>query len=523
MMVKIGDKEKCSGCGACAQVCPVNCIEMRHDREGFIYPFANVDKCVECGRCNDICPIDNIAKEKDCSQIFKEPQAFAARIKDDVIREDSSSGGIFSLVANYILEEQGYVYGCILNDKLEAVHIGISSKEELHAMRGSKYVQSVIGDTYEEVKKNLKLNKKVLFVGTPCQAAGLYSYLDNKKYPNLVIIDFICHGVPSPMIFKDYIKMQEKQNNSKITEFRFRNKDKGWNQSGLQLGTKAIYENKMEVRKYPAFKDRYMNAFLDDICLRPSCYNCNFKSVPKVYADITIADFWGINKIDKKMNDKKGLSLVLINSENGKKIWDIVSEKAEFSQYDFETAIKKNPPLIKSAKNNSSRDKFFNDYDKKGYLYVEKKYMSAFKWAQHKVLKILLSYLKKFEQFIKFSIVGLSNTIINLFVYYILIFLRQHYLIAYTAGFLVSVCNAFYWNNKYVFKNKQENSILRAFMKVLASYGVTFLLSVIMMSIIVEILKIPSVIAPILKMIVTIPLNFILNKVWAFKDKQGNC
>ena len=519
-MIEIVDKSRCTGCGACAQTCPLNCIQMEYDTEGFLYPSTDKEKCVNCGKCNDICPIININSNVNDKNFFDEPKAYAARIKDEEIRRDSSSGGVFSLVANHVLSENGAVYGCILNKNLEAVHTRIENKEDLHAMRGSKYVQSRLDNTFKDIKNDLSAGKKVLFVGTPCQTAGLFSYLGNKKIPNLITIDFICHGVPSSLVFKDYIKSEESRIGSKMTEHRFRNKDKGWNQTGLQLGSKSVFENGIIVRRYPAFKDKYMNGFLDDICLRSSCYSCNFKSIPKIYSDITIADFWGINRISKDFNDNKGTSLVLINSIFGEKVWNTLCDDAEFRPVEYRSAIRKNAPLTESARINPDRKQFFKDYIENGYEYVAKKYMTSYKWAIHKIIKLASKYLKKCEQFIKFAIVGCSNTLINLATYYALLFLGIHYLAAYTIGFLVSVCNAFYWNNKYVFKNKQEKNIIKAFFKVFSSYGFTFILSILLMSLMVEILGVTSIIAPIIKLIVTIPLNFILNKVWAFKDKN---
>lgn len=518
-MVVIENKNKCCGCRACEQKCPVNCIEMKRNAEGFMYPQVCETACIGCNACKNVCPvIISAMHENEMTEC--EIKAYGGWNKDEVVRINSSSGGAFSLFAEKIISSGGKVFGCSLDEENRAIHIGADTLDALQALRGSKYVQSDTANTYNEVKESLKEGRMVLFVGTPCQAAGLYSFLGKKAYKNLYIVDFICHGVPSPQVFADYINKLERKNRSRIVAYKFRNKDKGWSQTGLQLGTFYKYQDGTEVRKYPAFCDKYMNAFLDDIVLRPSCYECCFKSLPKVYADFTIGDFWGVDKINPELNDKKGTSLILVNTPKGKKFWDEVSEGFEYKEVDLEKAIRKNPTLLKSAKRLSRRDKFFADYQDKGYDYVEKKYMSAITWGRHKAMTMAKPLCDKLGQFIKFGIVGCSNTLINLAVYYLCLYLGINYIIAYTLGFLVSVCNAFYWNNKYVFKNKQEKSLVRAFIKVFASYGFSFVLSLVMMSLMVEILNISFVIAPVLKLVVTIPINFLLNKVWAFKDTK---
>lgn len=518
-MINILDNNKveCCGCGACNQVCPQQCIEMLSDEEGFLYPVVDKDKCIGCNLCEKVCPIANSGeKESDNTVVFKEPEAYGGWHLDSDVRADSSSGGAFSLFAEYILDKGGIVFGCTLDSDMRAVHIGINSKDELHRLRGSKYVQSIIGDVYGQIKDELINERKVLFVGTPCQVAGLRSFL-GKEHSELYTIDFICHGVPSPALFAQYICELEDRNNATVRSFKFRNKDYGWNQSGLQLGTEVIFDDGTRERKYPAFRDSYMNAFLDDVCLRPSCYECRFKTIPKGYADFTIADFWGVDKVDKELNDKKGTSLILVNSSHGKELWKKVNKDFFYKEVHYSSALRKNPTLFKSSKENCNRDSFFEDFNSRGFTYVEKKYMSALQWFIHKITSILLN---KFGQFIKFGFVGISNTVISLAVYYLLLCFKVNYLIAYTMGFFASVCNAFYWNSKYVFKNKHEKSLLKAFIKTFVSYGVSFLLSIVLMSLLVEKFRISSVIAPLLKMVITIPLNFVLNKVWAFKDKK---
>ena len=507
-MIRVDRKEECCGCGACEQICPNGCIQMKSDMEGFLYPNLEKEKCIECGACEKVCPFT--VNQTNNPDGVMNPYAVGGWHMDQEVRKDSSSGGMFTLLAEAILKRGGVVYGCALDDQMRARHIRVERPEELYKLRGSKYVQSETGDVYRKIKEDLREGAVVLFTGTPCQAAGLKSYMAGSGNEGLYIVDFICHGVPSPRVFKDYIKTEEAKQQEKIVAFRFRNKDHGWSQTGLQLGTKAEYADGRCIRKYPAFMDPYMNAFLEDICLRPSCYECSYKQLPKGYADFTIADFWGVNKVDRELNDGKGTSLVIIHTDKGKQLWETVRHGAYYREVQLEDAVRRNKPLTQAARLNPKRSDFYEDYNSRGFMYVRRKYMSALVWAWHRS-----------EQLIKFALVGCSNTIISLAVYYIFhYFLDANYLIAYTLGFLVSVCNAFYWNNKYVFKDKRENSLVKAFIKLVASYGVSFLLSLVMIGIMVELLRIPSLIAPVLKLMVTIPLNFILNKIWVFKDRK---
>ncbi|MBR5407076.1 MAG: Coenzyme F420 hydrogenase/dehydrogenase, beta subunit C-terminal domain [Lachnospiraceae bacterium] len=513
-MININEKKtNCCGCTACAQVCPKNCITMEADAEGFSYPVVDTDKCISCNRCDSVCPIINKVEAASGDDY---PKAIGGWHKDEDIRALSSSGGAFSLFAQEILEQGGVVYGCALDDKAAARHICVDSLDDLDKLRGSKYVQSALDDVYESIRKLLEEGRKVLFTGAPCQAAGLCSYLGDKRSDNLYLIDFICHGVPSPRVFAEYIAETEKEAGSRVTGFKFRLKDHGWSGSGMQLGTCAEFENGDSIRNYPAFRDPFMNGFLDDTYLRPSCYDCSFKDVKKGYSDFTIADFWGVDKVSDKLNDGKGTSLIIIHNEHARELWNNVKDNFFYQEVSTDAAIKRNRSIKQSPARSRRRDRFFTDLDSKGYKYVKRKYMSGLTWAWHRLWKMF----GRFEQFIKFSFVGVSNTVISLAVYYICIFLGLHYMLAYTLGFLLSVCNAFFWNNRYVFTNKQEKSIVRAFLKVLTSYGFSFLLSLVLMGLLVDILKIPQVIAPLLKMTVTIPINFVLNKVWAFKDKK---
>lgn len=377
-------KQECCGCGACAQACPAGCIKMRRDKEGFQYPSVKKQQCIHCNRCLAVCPIKNMAEGTGSIAGAKAPQAYGGWHTDDAVRLASSSGGAFSLISEYVLAQGGIVFGCALDKRMKAVHISAGSIEELAKLRGSKYVQSDIGSVYIQVRKELEQKRKVLFTGTPCQAAGLYFYLGGHD-ENLWIVDFICHGVPSPAVFDAYVKNLEREYARRIVSFRFRNKDHGWNPSGLQLGTRIEFAGKAAVRKYPAYKDAFMNGFLGNLYLRPSCYGCKFKTLPKFYADFTIADFWGVNRIYQKLNDGKGTSLVLIHSKHGKELWKHVNWQSGFRAVDFEKAVRYNQSFFHAAVKNYKREDFFRDFYKMGYPYVERKYLSAVEWARSKV------------------------------------------------------------------------------------------------------------------------------------------
>lgn len=395
-MVVLIDKKDCCGCGACSQICPVHCIEMISDSEGFEYPNVNEEKCLACNACKKVCPV--LTKEfeiQNTSDVFPKPKALGGWIRDDEIRADSSSGGAFSLFAMYILQNGGIVYGAAMDNKLITRHIGVESVQELHLLRGSKYVQSCIGNVYSEIRDWLNQGRYVLFSGTPCQAAGLHRFLGAEKYENLYVIDFICHGVPSPGVFHSYLEFMANKYKDDIISFRFRMKDRQWNPTGLQLGTGMGMGTGKFIRHYPGFMDPYMNGFLDDVYLRESCYKCSFKQVPKYDSDITIADFWGVKAVDSELYDGKGTSLVLLNTSHGEKLFNTVEKSFWFKEVDFEMAIRRNQSIIKSAHLNPRRQNFFADYQNKPFEKVLRKYMNPFTWGSHKACGIMKRWVYK--------------------------------------------------------------------------------------------------------------------------------
>lgn len=348
---EIKEKKECAGCYACHNICPTNCISMDKDREGFCYPNVNYDKCIKCSKCIKVCPVINR------TDVYNEPVAYACMNNDEIIRLNSSSGGIFSLLAERVIEKGGVVFGATFNNKFEVEHAYIESEEELFKLRGSKYVQSKIGKAYKQAKDFLNLSREVLFTGTPCQISGLKAFL-GRHYANLTCVDIICHGVPSPNVWNKYINYKEKQFSSQIQKISFRRKNEGWKQYSVSF----LFENNTEyLQNYR--KDPYMIAFLKNISLRPSCYFCQFKSINRI-SDITLADFWGIHNILPEMDDDKGTSLVFANSKVGQEALEKIRDKTVCKKVNINEAIKFNPSAVKSVNYNSNRENFFGELNK---------------------------------------------------------------------------------------------------------------------------------------------------------------
>jgi len=330
------------------------------DKEGFFQPVIDTERCLDCRKCENACPIIQGTLKKT----REDPDVYAAWNKDEKILKQSSSGGIFGVFAQYILSKQGVIFGAAYCDGLEVCHIAIEKLDNLHKLQGSKYVQSNIGESYRHVKKALVENRYVLFTGTPCQIAGLYAFLEGDKFENLLTCDLVCHGVPSPGVFKSYINYLEIKEMAKITGIEMRTKKRGWSSV---FDMRYIYDNSKEIEIKNAFKDAYMNGFLNNIYLRKSCYNCKYAKIPRE-SDITLGDFWGIgNDIPFNHPTKQGVSLVLVNSEKGKKLFEQCKENMFFEKRTLEEAKKGNVMLSQRKYENPYREQFFMDYQKKSF------------------------------------------------------------------------------------------------------------------------------------------------------------
>lgn len=347
-MICVDQKYRCCGCQACAQICPKACITMVQDDEGFLYPGVNETLCVQCGLCRKVCPVLRSKHEKG-----RTPIAYAAYNTNEAIRQESSSGGIFSLLADAVLSCAGIVYGAAL-DGTVVKHLRISRKEELPLLRGSKYVQSDINQSFLLARQDLEQGRRVLFTGTPCQIEGLLAFLQ-KSYDNLICMDIICHGVPSPKVWNSYVIMREKAAESRVNQISFRNKKDGWRNFSMYIR----FSNSSEYISQSA-KDPFMNAFLCDLCLRPSCYQCSFKKINRA-SDITVADFWGIEEVCPDMDDDRGISLVILQSEKGKSLFSSVCEQTVYQKVDIFNAIRSNSAMTNSSEIPKDRGAFMEE------------------------------------------------------------------------------------------------------------------------------------------------------------------
>ncbi len=349
-MITISNKKDCSGCHACASICPKQCISMEPDSEGFWYPVVDAAKCISCEACIKVCPVLNHTVPEH------EPAAYACYNKNGKTRQYSSSGGIFTIMAKQVLWNGGIVFGASYNEAMEVVHTYTDNTEDLKKFRGSKYVQSRIGDAYRQAKEFLLQGRNVLFSGTPCQISGLKSYL-GKPYSGLLCVDLICHGVPSPKVLRKYITRQEELSERTITRIAFRNKKTGWKQSCVLTeysdGTKSYQKSAVNL---------YMKLYRRNIMLRPSCYSCVHKQAARE-SDITIADFWGIQHLLPEMDDDKGTSLLLVQSEAGRKMFEMIHEFIHEKEVLLKDALAYNRSAIRSTACHPKREFFFEKLD----------------------------------------------------------------------------------------------------------------------------------------------------------------
>jgi coenzyme F420-reducing hydrogenase beta subunit len=353
------DFVSCTGCAACVAACPQSAISMQQNDEGFLYPNINMGLCSNCDLCRDICPVNqgNLFSTKRNEESSKKPLAvFAAWHLNEEIRLNSSSGGVFTALADEVLARKGVVFGAAFDENFVVNHISIENSDDLHKLRGSKYIQSVIRpSTYQSIRTLLIQNRPVLFSGTPCQVAGLHSFL-GKPYDNLFCCDIACHGVPSPKVFEAYKKNMEEQYAAKITRISFRRKDCGWKRYSVLLS----FDNNTEYLR-TANGDPFILGFLKNIYLRPSCYNCKFASTDRS-GDLTIADFWGVaNTYPEYDNDDKGTSLILVNTAKGKQLLNNCKNNLFWGTADLNTAILGNPVLVRPSFQPPERDAFFHD------------------------------------------------------------------------------------------------------------------------------------------------------------------
>lgn len=366
-MINIKDKTKCCGCWACEQVCPENCITMQEDNEGFLYPIVDMSLCIDCGLCEKVCPVINQYKP-----FVSEPPSFACVNNNEEIRMSSSSGGVFTLIAENVIYDKGVVFGARFEKDWSVVHDYTETIEGLKKFRGSKYVESKIGDNYIKAREFLKQGRKVLFSGTPCQIAGLNHFL-RKKYENLFCIDLVCHSVPSNKVWNLYVEeiLQSNSIDRKqyeiIRSITFRSKREGWRKFGLEVEAKKTKPNNL-LLSGDHHKDSYMRGFLQDLFVRPSCSNCPARNYTSG-SDIQLADFWGVEKYYPDtpiLNDNKGVSLALIISDKGHEIFNKISDNIYSFQIKYDEVEDKglHAPLTKSTPAHKNRIKFYKRLEK---------------------------------------------------------------------------------------------------------------------------------------------------------------
>ena len=387
-MIRITDKKDCCGCHACASACARHSITMQEDNEGFLYPVVDTSTCTDCGLCEKVCPIIN----QDAPR--KPLKVYAAKNRDEEIRRQSSSGGIFTPLAETVIRDGGVVFGAKFNKEWNVIHAWTDTIEGIADFRGSKYVQSTIGDTYREAREFLKQGRKVLFSGTPCQIAGLRKYL-RKEYDNLLTVDVVCHGVPSPLVWRKYLEetrenLRAERDAGKntvssslmdlpvITGISFRDKTHGWKKFGFRLRYAAseaagnsvpISAKDKENTFQQSFPENvFMKGFLKNLYLRPSCYACAARS-GKSRSDISIADFWGVQNYYPEFDDDKGIGLVLVNTEKGRKVYE--QTNADSIESTYEQGLNHNPCLEHSVAMTKYVGTFWTEFDAKGMAVVK--------------------------------------------------------------------------------------------------------------------------------------------------------
>lgn len=348
------DRTDCVGCYACFNACAFSAISMEEDEEGFRYPKVDCEKCRDCGACERACPSLNLQAiyGQQSAEERELPRTYAAINPDEAVRQDSSSGGIFHLLAMQCIEQGGIVFGAGFDADWEVCHQPAETEADLAKLRVSKYLQSRIEDTFQQVQSELRTGRQVLFAGTPCQCAALKQFL-HKPYENLFLADFICHGVPSPAVWRKYLALRAKD--KEIRKISFRNKNLSWERFLLAIS----YGNANKYLAEDLNQDLYLKTFLQNIDLRPSCYHCQFCRANRP-TDIALADFWGVNEECPEMYDGKGTSLVFVQSEKGKKAFDELAVRKQ--EVPFEKGIKHNPSMLHPAVASPKREAFFWDF-----------------------------------------------------------------------------------------------------------------------------------------------------------------
>lgn len=346
------NNKKCFGCSACLNICPTNAICFIEQKNGFFYPYVDEKKCVGCKQCERVCPVNN--------PVLNDPiEYLAAKNKDSSIRINSSSGGIFSLLFKYFIEKEGSVYGASFNDTFTVIHSRACSESELSRFMGAKYVQSNLGMIFSNVKQDLENNLDVLFSGTPCQIEGLKNYLSLKgvSTSKILFCDILCHGVPSPKVWSDYLSLVLPI--EQITGIEFRNKDDGWHKSKI-----SIFNNSKRIIDENHSQNKYSKLYFNGYTVRPSCFECQYSNIGRV-GDISIGDYWGIERFYPNFDDDKGVSLILINTQKGKQIFDKIVDNIDYIKIQKKECLQQS--LVEPIGKPGFYELFWLDYTKIGF------------------------------------------------------------------------------------------------------------------------------------------------------------
>lgn len=370
-------KSQCCGCSMCEFACPTNAIKMDFDFEGFSFPVVNNELCINCNKCGSVCPMDVAEK------FTQEAAAYAAYSKDQNIVKVSSSGGVFAELAKKTIVNGGYVCGCTIDDEHQVKHIVIERIEDIPLLQGSKYVQSDLGNCLEQLASLIKQGKNVLFVGTPCQVSAIRNQFPSN---NLITVDLLCHGVPSQKLFDFYVKYLEDKHSGKLTEIVFRDKEKfGWS---ITQRYKIEKKNRIKTFYLERHTSEYFSGFLRNMTQRESCFSCPYTTLNRV-GDITLADFWGVDKVRPDLLNLDGTSLVLVNSNKGKALINEIKDSVVFSKVNFDDATYQNINLVSPPERNRLRDQIYNLIFKYGFKKVGKQYLLPKNSYKYKIAQFL--------------------------------------------------------------------------------------------------------------------------------------
>lgn len=391
--VALTSKEKCTGCGACKAICPKRAIEFDVDNEGFPSPVVDGEKCVNCGLCEKICPALNMPETHTVQA------AYAAQLKDKDALKNSTSGGVFTALAREIFRRGGVVYGCVWDKNYNAVTRKAENEEEMVPMRGSKYVWSWAGDTFKEIRDYLEVGRIVMFTGLPCQVSGLKAYL-RKSYKNLILVDFLCSGAPSPIALKSYLKTICNDYPLEKLNLKFRDKDP------YGVGVNITYNGQKRIgrKKGQHISNPYYYSFYIRLIDRLSCYTCKYGTDQRV-SDLTIGDYWGVGMYHPDLNIRDGISALMVNTENGRELFDSISQDVIFASTEVDKIAKGNNLSLGEAKQlckPKNREAFLRMVSKEGWKAAERRYL--YDWTRLKLwlkMKIPSKYINEVKKIIK--------------------------------------------------------------------------------------------------------------------------